>query len=105
MKAMDKALLQQIAMRLKQAYGAQRVLLFGSASRGAASADSDVDLLVISPTSEGYFQRMATVRRTLRDLRKGLAICPIVLTPEEVQSRIARGDQFISDILAHGVEL
>ena len=102
---MDRARLQEMATRLKLAYGAQKVLLFGSAAWGTPNADSDVDLLVISPTTESYFQRMATVRRTLRDLRRGLPVCPIVFTPEEIQSRIAIGDQFISDIMTHGVEL
>ena len=60
---------------------------------------------MISPTTEEYFQRMATVRGMLRDLRGGLQVCPIVLTPEEMQFRIAMGDQFISDIVEHGIEL
>ena len=101
----NKEWLQQIAARLKQNYGAQKVVLFGSAAQGAAGPGSDVDLLVISPTTEGYFQRMATVRGMLRDLRRGLAVCPIVLTPEEVQSRLAIGDHFISDIMTQGIEL
>jgi predicted nucleotidyltransferase len=101
----DRARLEQIARKLKQDYGAQKVLLFGSVARGTADADSDIDLLVISPTSEEFFERMATVHRLLRDVCRGIPISPIVLTPEEAKARIALGDQFISDIVSHGVEL
>jgi predicted nucleotidyltransferase len=95
----------EIARRLKDHYGAQRVWLFGSRAKGTADEDSDIDLLVVSPVSEGFFQRMASVRRLLRDCRAGGPISPIVLTPQELQARIEKGDQFIGDILANGVEL
>ena len=44
---MERRRSQQIAARLKKAYGAQRVLLFGSIARDQQGPDSDVDLFVI----------------------------------------------------------
>ncbi len=72
--------IEAISERLKKKYDAQRVILFGSYARGEATEDSDVDLLVIAPTAEGFFERMATVKRLIRDLRNGLPVAPIVLT-------------------------
>ena len=70
--------LQTIGKKIKQEYGAERVILFGSYVRGDATEDSDVDLLVVARTKERFFERMATVRRLIRDLRDGLAVSPIV---------------------------
>jgi uncharacterized protein len=90
---------------LKGCCGAQRIILFGSAARDEFSADSDIDLLIISPTTEKFYQRMATVLRAVRDLSYGLPLSPIVLTPEELGLHLDRGDQFVQGILATGVEL
>ena len=97
--------IKKIAERLKKEYNAERVILFGSYANGEATEDSDVDILVIAPTSERFFERMATVLGLVRDLYDGLALSPIVLRPEEVTQRLTRGDQFIKEILEEGVEL
>ena len=97
--------LRAIAERLRRDYGAERVLLYGSFARGEAGPDSDMDLLVIAPSRERFFERMASVLRLSRDLRAGLPLSPVVLTPEEVKQRLARGDQFVADILSSGVEI
>ena len=97
--------MQAIGARLRSEYKAERVILFGSYARGEAGPDSDVDLLVVAPTDERFFQRMATVLRTVRDLRGGLPVSPIVLTPSELVERLARGDQFVGEILRNGVEM
>lgn len=47
--AIEPALIR-FAERLHQRIGAQRVLLFGSHARGQAQADSDYDLIIVSPT-------------------------------------------------------
>ena len=97
--------LRAIAERLRRDYGAERVLLYGSYARGEAGPDSDLDLLVVAPSRERFFDRMASVLRLSRDLRAGLPLSPVVLTPEEVEQWLARGDQFVADILSSGVEI
>ena len=97
--------LRKISERLKREYNAEKVILFGSYARGEATEDSDVDLFIIAPTNERFFQRMATVLGLVRDLYKGLALSPIVLRPEEVAERLKIGDQFVQEILEKGVEL
>jgi predicted nucleotidyltransferase len=94
-----------LAERLRQDYGAQKIWLYGSHARGTAGEDSDVDLLVISPTTEKFFDRMATVRRLLRKQRRGFPISPIVLTPEELENRLRLGDQFFEGIVRQGLEI
>lgn len=97
--------LRKISQRLKKEYHAQKIILFGSYAKGHYREDSDVDMLIIAPTEERFFERMASVRRLIRDLRNGLPVAPIVLTPEEVEERQKVGDQFIIDILENGITL
>lgn len=94
-----------ISERLKKEYNAEKVILFGSYARGEATEDSDVDILIIAPTNEKFFKRMATAKRLIRDLRNGLPVALIVLTREEIAGRIGIRDQFIEGILEEGIEL
>ena len=99
------ARLKKISKRLKKEYHAQKVILFGSYATGKATKDSDVDLFIIASTKERFFERMATVKRLIRDLRNGFPVSPIILTPEEVEKREKVGDQFIREILKSGIIL
>ena len=90
---------------MKKKYGATRVILFGSFARNEATEDSDIDLLIISPTTEKFYQRMASVLKIVRELSIGMPLAPIVLTPEELASRLERGDQFVQEIIATGIDL
>jgi predicted nucleotidyltransferase len=97
--------IRAIGERLKKEYNAEKVILFGSHARGEATEDSDVDILIIAQTAERFFQRTATAKRLIRDLRNGLPVAPIVLTREEIEERVNIKDQFIEEILTEGVEL
>ena len=100
----DKCL-HMISERLKREYQAEEVILFGSYATGEATEDSDVDLFIIAPAKERFFERMAKVLGLIRDLKKGVPIEPIVLTKEEVEDRVRIGDQFIQGIIEQGIYL
>jgi predicted nucleotidyltransferase len=105
---MERKLLNQlhrIAEHLKKEYHAEKVILYGSYATGTATEDSDVDLFVLAPTNQRFFERMATVRKLIRTLRNGLPVSPIVLTPQEVEERMTKGDQFVTEILEAGITL
>jgi predicted nucleotidyltransferase len=97
--------LKTMSERLKREYNAQKVILYGSHARGEATEDSDIDVFIVAPTQERFFERMATVLRILRDLYHGVPISPIVLSPDELEERKNIGDQFINQILNEGIEL
>ena len=94
--------LRSIGEKLRRDYRAEKVILFGSYARGEETADSDVDILVVAPTKERFFQRMATVRRLIRGLRDGFPVAPIVLTVRELEKRQNLGDPFVREILETG---
>ena len=103
--ATDPSVFARIAERLKKKYGATQVIVYGSVARGAATIHSDVDLLVVAPSTEKAYVRMAHVLALIRDLSRGLPVSPIVLTPQELQGRLARKDSFIREILNEGIAL
>ena len=97
--------LREISARLKKEYHAEKIILYGSYARGEGTEDSDVDILVIAHTHERMIDRMASVSRIIRDLRNGLPISPIVLTPEEFRQKIEIEDAFIQAIIEEGIVL
>lgn len=101
----DRARLRAIADRLRERLGAQRVILFGSSARGEATEHSDIDLLVVAPTTDRFYDRMGAALAAVRDISAGMPLAPIVLTPEEVAARLRRGDQFVQEIVETGVSL
>ena len=73
--------IEELGCRIGEEFGARKVILFGSYARGTASADSDVDLLVVAETSLPPNERYGAVRRIVADYPAAFDI--IVQTPEE----------------------
>ena len=78
------------------------VLLFGSYAYGQPGPDSDIDLLIIKDTSDRPIDRRVSVRKIVSDRNRRIPFEPLVLTQNEVEERISRGDQFIEEILTEG---
>lgn len=62
----------------------RKILLFGSYARGDATADSDLDLLVIEDEVTDRAREMVRLRRLLRPLRIPADV--LVYSADEVQS-------------------
>jgi predicted nucleotidyltransferase len=68
-QAIQPDLLQQAVDRLKSEFQPEEIWLFGSHAWGTPSADSDVDLMVIVPSSEERpVRRMQRAQRCLRGI-------------------------------------
>ena len=94
--------IEDILKKLVAHYAPQKVILFGSHAYGEADRDSDIDLLIIKDTPERFIDRWVTVSRILNGTHPSLPLEPLVLTPHEVERRLAVGDQFIAQILERG---
>jgi predicted nucleotidyltransferase len=90
-----EALGRQIASRFQ----AHQVILFGSYANGQPTEDSDVDLLVILPFS-GYPFRKAAEILSVTDPK--FAVDLIARTPEQIEQRLAIGDDFVQEIVEQG---
>lgn len=80
-------------------YHPEKIILFGSAARGAVHEGSDIDLLIVKQTTERRLERASAV---LRLLSLDNPVEPHVFTPEELEGRQQADDPFIQKILAEG---
>jgi len=97
-----RAVIQKIVERLVAEYPPQKIILFGSYAYGQPGPDSDIDLLIIKATGEGFLERLHTVRRVTGGTHPSVPFDPIVLTPTEMADRLEAGDQFLREILDRG---
>jgi predicted nucleotidyltransferase len=71
-------------VRCLEAHGiaVEALYLFGSRARREATPDSDVDVLLVSPTfaSQGFWARCAKVGESLTDLTEPLQLYPVTAT-------------------------
>ncbi len=78
----DEAKLQEIVRRLVEALDPDKIILFGSRARGETHAQSDVDLLIIKPSTEPRHRRAGEAYRALTGI--GVPKDLLWYTPEEV---------------------
>ena len=80
-QVLDQNTLDDIIKRVVEVAQPQRIILFGSAARGAMTRHSDVDLLIVK---EGGHARnlMAQIYRKLHGV--GVAVDAIVVSSEDV---------------------
>ncbi len=103
MKALDPEMIEEIVKRVTGAIHPLRVILFGSAARGAMRAESDVDLLIVVP--DGTHRRDAS-RRAFRALTGiGIAKDVIVVTESDVKEFGENPSLVIKPALEEGREV
>lgn len=78
-------LIADMTDRIARDFDPLRIILFGSHARGDATADSDVDLLVVLAEAPDKRQAAIAIRRALRDLPVSKDI--VVTTPDEIARR------------------
>jgi len=78
---MGDELLKEIIARIVRVAHPERIILFGSRSRGAISPESDVDLLVVKATAHRRKLAMAIYRKLAG---VGCPVDVIVVTPDDV---------------------
>ncbi len=79
-------LVQRVKDSLREVYGDRLhgIILYGSAARGEAEPDSDIDLLVLLDGPVALGRELRTIIRTLYPLQLEI-IRPIHATPVDVQ--------------------
>ena len=94
--------IRRVLQRLVAEYAPRRVILYGSYARGEPGPDSDIDLLIVKETSARFLDRWTSVQRILSGTHHAIPVDALVLTPEELEARLARGDLFLAEILEKG---
>ncbi len=76
------AALEEVVRRIGEVAKSERIILFGSAARGEAKPDSDLDLLVVADVEH----RRETERRIYRSIfGVGVPVDVVVVTTEDVE--------------------
>ena len=91
--------IKKFSRQIGEQFGAEQVILFGSHARGRATADADVDLLVIGSFKGRSADKSVEIRMKLRPK---FPVDIIVKTTEKVRQRIKMGDCFMQEILEKG---
>jgi predicted nucleotidyltransferase len=95
----DFAAIQTLCDDIVRAFHPQKVILFGSYAYDTATADSDVDLLVVMPFSGHPAHKVLEIRRAIR---APFPLDLLVRTPADVQARVQLGDFFLREIVEKG---
>jgi len=92
--------IELVVEAIRRGYDPDKIIIFGSRAVGECQCDSDLDILIIKKTDKPELERIREVSRLLRPRPLGLDI--LVKTPEEIEQRLAMGDDFIRDVLRRG---
>lgn len=96
----DNKIIEQMARRIVDKFAPQKVVVFGSWARGDATADSDVDLLVVMPYSGSKRDCQVAIRRQLKDYDVPKDV--IVVSPEEYVEKAGLNGYIYQTIAAEG---
>jgi len=94
--------IERIVARLKKDYEPERIILFGSCSRGDFDENSDIDLLVVKKTALRPLDRMREVYKLVYSPHHYLALDPLMLTSDELAQRLERQDYLVREIVREG---
>ena len=94
--------IQSVSDQIAREFRPERIVLFGSFADGSATANSDVDLLVVMPF-EGTSARMAAA--IVNQVNPEIPVELLVRTPEQLQKRLAWNDFFFQEVLDKGTTL
>ncbi len=80
-------------------YDPEKIILFGSASKGETDRYSDIDIVVIKNTNKTFLKRLKDLA-TLCSLDEPVDI--LAYTPDEVQRMLDQDSDFMKKILKEG---
>ncbi len=92
--------IQRFCDAVAKEFRPRKIVLFGSHASGRATADSDVDLLVIQSRTKLKGERMSVCIR--QAVPRDFPLDLLVRTPADVKKRLRWGDHFLRDIIERG---
>lgn len=97
---MDLQAKLNLAVEDLKKYGPEKIIVFGSASRGDTDEYSDIDLVVIKDTKKGFVERLGEVITYIR--RELLPMDIFVYTKDEFKEMQEGLNPFIEQVLKDG---
>jgi predicted nucleotidyltransferase len=99
----NDVLVRDIVRRIVETAQPEKVILFGSQSRGDARPNSDFDVLVIKQSDEPRYRRAAPLYAALADVPVEVEV--LVYTPEEVEEWSEVPQAFITTAVREGTTI
>ncbi|MFQ6130578.1 MAG: nucleotidyltransferase domain-containing protein [Armatimonadota bacterium] len=97
--------IERVVETIRDGYDPDKIILFGSRVWGDPDADSDLDVLVIKNSDKRAVDRIREVLQLVHRFQQrpySLPLDVLVKTPQEIEQRLAIGDDFIQEILTSG---
>lgn len=98
-RRVPKRAIHDVVRQIVDQFHPQRIILFGSYAYGRPKPESDVDLLVVMPTSLREIEQAVRICQAI-EYHFGLDL--IVRTPETVTRRLELGDPFLKEVISKG---
>ena len=92
--------IRMIVGRVTEEYEPEAIIVFGSAARGEATEDSDLDIAIIMDSDLPEHERNVKMRACIGPI--GMAMDLLVFTPEEVDAGKNDETSLISEIIRTG---
>jgi predicted nucleotidyltransferase len=92
--------IQNITKQIIEKYKPEKIILFGSAARGAMDLDSDADFLIIKEKTPFY--GADRIRELSGMIDRDIPLDLLVYRPEEFKKRLELGDPFLKAVLKEG---
>jgi predicted nucleotidyltransferase len=83
----------------------EKIYLFGSYATGSSDEQSDIDLLIISPSNERPLERRMKLRRMLSEYDRNIGLDLIVYTPDEFEMLAKEPSSFIFSVIRQGIKI
>ncbi len=99
----DERVLNELVRRIAESVQPRRIILFGSAARGAMGPRSDLDVLVVMPDGVHRRRTAQAIYRSLSGL--GVAKDVVVVTESDVREHGENPSLVLCLALQHGKEL
>ena len=93
---------KEVTDRVIERIHPEKVILFGSAARGEADENSDIDLFIVAKTDKPFLARMSPVHDVLHEMRYPWTVESIIYTPEEFEKAQRKGSLFVHEVLTTG---
>jgi predicted nucleotidyltransferase len=100
---MNRDVIGDIVQRIVVAAQPEKIVLFGSRSRGDARDGSDFDILVINRSTEPRYRRSVPLYKALADLPAEVEV--MVYTPEEIEEWSQVRQVFVTTALREGTTI
>ena len=98
-RVFSREALEAFTRNLVEQFAPDKVILFGSQTRGNARQDSDADILVVMPFEGRPFAKSREIRRACKP---GFRVDLLIRRPEDIEPRYRWGDPIIREALDHG---